>query len=632
MSESSEAKIKRCIIYTRKSTEKGLEQDYNSLDAQRESAENYIKSQNHNGWQLLPTHYDDGGYSGGTTERPALKRLMDDIKAGGIDVIVVYKLDRLSRSLLDFMNLAEFFEQHNVGVISVTQDINTSTSSGRMMLNILMTFCQFEREILVERIKDKIAGAKRRGKYCGGPPILGYNVIPETKKLVVNLEEAKIVQEAFSLYARLGSSLKVIRLLNEKGYRSKGWTSQKSRCHTGSEFTLKIIHRILTNPIYIGMIRHKENIYEGEQDAIIDRPLWDKVQYLLRENCNCEPGAKRNATESPFKGLLVCGYCGGAFGITYSNKKNRRYMYYICVKDHVRGERECPLGRIAAGDLDKIILRQLARIFQAPSMLVKLCTELQEQEQKRRKALQLQQAEIEKAQQNIRDQIHDGGDMVSLKPEFSELTRQMTELQIELQALGEVYSTGDLATTCDSIEAIWEELFPAERYKLAHQVIEKITLYEDRLVMDVKHHGLKSLIRELKTGNDITVSSSADTDVITLTVPVLVKRWNGRKLIVVPDDENYPADDFEPSALAKRLVQGYHWLGMIESGEYPTIARLAEGLRLDPSVVTKTINMVNFSPKIQKLIVEAEIPQSINRERLFGAIPEDWEEQERGLL
>ena len=146
MSESSEAKIKRCIIYTRKSTEKGLEQDYNSLDAQRESAENYIKSQNHNGWQLLPTHYDDGGYSGGTTERPALKRLMEDIKAGGIDVIVVYKLDRLSRSLLDFMNLAEFFEQHNVGVISVTQDINTSTSSGRMMLNILMTFCQFERE------------------------------------------------------------------------------------------------------------------------------------------------------------------------------------------------------------------------------------------------------------------------------------------------------------------------------------------------------------------------------------------------------------------------------------------------------------------------------------------------------
>ena len=392
------------------------------------------------------------------------------------------------------------------------------------------------------------------------------------------------------------------------------------------------MHRILTNPIYIGMIRHKENLYEGEQEAIIDKNLWDKVQYLLRENSNCEPGAKRNATESPFKGLLICGYCGGAFGITYSNKKNRRYMYYICVKDHVRGERECPLERIAAGDLDKIILRQLARIFQTPSMLVKLCSELQEQEQKRRKVLQVQQAEIEKAQQNIRDQIYDGGDVVSLKQEFFEQTRQMAELQNELHSLGDIYSVSDLAETCDSIEAIWDELFPAERYNLAHQVIDKISLYEDRLVMDIKHHGLKSLIRELKTGNDVTVSASADTDVITLMVPVLVKRWNGRKLIVVPGDEDCPADDFEPSALAKRLSQAYQWLGMIESGEYPTIARLSEGLRLDPSVVTKTINMVNLSPKIQKMIVEAETPQSINREKLFGAIPEDWEEQERVMM
>jgi len=628
----TEVKVKRCAVYCRKSTEIGLEKDYNSLDAQRESAENYIKSQKHNGWELLPDHYDDGGYSGGNTERPALKRLMADIAAGKIDVLVLYKLDRLSRSLLDFMKLAEFFEKHNVSFVSVTQEINTSTSSGRMMLNILMTFSEFERSVITERVLDKIAGAKRRGKYCGGPPILGYNVIPETKKLVVNPEEAKIVQEAFSLYARLGSSLKVIRILNEKGYRSKGWTSQKSRRHMGSEFTPKIIHRILTNPIYIGMIRHKENLYEGEHDGIIDRALWDKVQYLLRENNHCEPGAKRNATESPFKGLLVCGYCGGAFGITYSNKKNRRYMYYICVKDHVRGERECPLGRIAAGDLDKIILRQLARIFQSPSMLVKLCAELQEQEQKRRKVLQLQQAEIEKAQQQIRDQIHTGGDIVSLKQDFSELTRQMAELQNELQSLGEIYSVSDLAETCDSIEAIWEELFPAERYKLAHQVIDKITLYEDRLVMNVKHHGLKSLILELKTGNDVTVSVSADADVVTLTIPVLVKRWNGRKLIVVPGDKDFPEETFEPSALAKRLAQGYQWLGMIESGEYPTITRLAEGLQLDPSAVTKTINMVNLSPKIQKMLVESDTPQSINRDKLFGAIPEDWEEQERELL
>jgi len=373
---------------------------------------------------------------------------------------------------------------------------------------------------------------------------------------------------------------------------------KKSRCHTGSEFTLKIIHRILTNPIYIGMIRHKENLYEGEHEGIIDRARREKVQYRLRENNHCKTGAKRNATESPFKGLPVCGYCCGAFGITCSNKKNRRYMYCIRVKDHVKAERECPLGRIAAGDLDKIILRQMTRIFQPPSMLVKLCAELQEQEQKRRKVLQVQQTEIEKAQQSIRDQIHDGGDIVALKQEFSELTLQMAELQNELQSLGEVYSVNDLAATCDSIEAIWEELFPAERYKLAHQVIDKITLYEDRLVMDVKHHGLKSLIRELKTGNDVTVSE--DKNIISLTIPVLVKRWNGRKLIVVPVDNDCPEDDFEPSALAKRLARGYQWLGMIESGHYPTIARLAEGLRLAPSVVTKTITWSTFRRKSRK--------------------------------
>lgn len=175
-------------------------------------------------------------------------------------------------------------------------------------------------------------------------------------------------------------------------------------------------------------------------------------------------------------------------------------------------------------------------------------------------------------------------------------------------------------------------MFPVERYWLAHQVIDKITLYEDRLVMDVKHHDLKSLIRELKTGNDVTVSVSEDQNIISLTIPVLVKRWNGRKLIIVPGDEDFPEEVFEPSALAKLLAQGYQWMGMIESGQYPTIARLAEELRFDPSIVAKSINMVNLSPKIQKLIVEADTPKAINREKLFGAIPEDWEEQERGLL
>ena len=235
----TETKITRCAVYTRKSTEIDLNQEFNSLEAQRESAENYIKSQKHNGWQLLPERYDDGGFSGGNIERPALKRLMANIEAEKIDVVVIYKMDRLSRSLLDFMNMAEFFEQHNVSFVSVTQDINTSTSAGRMMLNILMTFSEYERDVITERIKDSIAGAKKRGKFCGGVPILGYDVNSSSKKLEINKKEAKLIKEIYKLYSESGSAFEVAKILNSQGYHTKSWTSKKGKHHPGAKFTPK---------------------------------------------------------------------------------------------------------------------------------------------------------------------------------------------------------------------------------------------------------------------------------------------------------------------------------------------------------------------------------------------------------
>jgi site-specific DNA recombinase len=628
MSESSEAKIKRCVIYTRKSTDKGLEEEFNSLDAQRESAENFIKSQKHNGWRLLPVHYDDGGYSGGNTERPALKRLMEDIKAGGIDILVIYKMDRLSRSLLDFMNLAEFFEKHNVSFVSVTQDINTSTSSGRMMLNILMAFGQYEREIIGERILDSVAGKKRRGKYCGGGPVLGYDV--DDKKLVINPKEAKVIREIFKLYAKLGSGREVARIMNEKGARTKSWTSQKGKFHPGAKLTSKALYRILSNPLYIGMVPHKEKTYPGEQDAIIDKPLWDQVQDLLQENRPLKPGAKRNPIDSPFKGLMVCGYCGGAFGITYTKKKNRRYMYYICIKDNNRAEHECPLRRFAAGDIDKIILRQLNYLFKNPAILMKLFELLREREEEQSKELLERQAELEKAQQVIRDQLQSGGDIITLREEFNKLNQELDGVKSELNSLKEIYSTRDLAETCSSIEAVWEELFPVERYKLAHLLINKITLYKDRIVMDIKHHGLKSMIRDLKSEPEITAVTPVGQDTIQLTIPMLVKRWNGRKLIMMPDElENDEPEKDESNAVAKKLAQAYRLMAMIEAGKYSTRTRLAEDLGLDQSMVVKTLNLLNLSPKIQKMIVENKMPDGMTLERLYGNIPIEWEEQEK---
>ena len=268
-------KIYRCAVYTRKSHENGLEQEFNSLDAQREAAENYIASQKMNDWRLLPDRYDDGGYSGGTMQRPALKHLLNDVKEGLIDIIVVYKMDRLSRSLLDFMNMAEFFEQHNVSFVSVTQDINTSTSSGRMMLNILMTFSQFEREIITERIKDKIAGAKKRGKYCGGPPPLGYDP-DENKKLIVNTKEAAVIEFIFRRYSELGSAKKVAAELNQQGLHTKSWTSKKGIKRPGREFNTSHIYRILGNYTYVGKVLHKDKVYQGEHKAIISEQLWGK--------------------------------------------------------------------------------------------------------------------------------------------------------------------------------------------------------------------------------------------------------------------------------------------------------------------------------------------------------------------
>ncbi|MFA7184742.1 MAG: recombinase family protein [Victivallales bacterium] len=631
MSESSEAKIKRCVIYTRKSTEKGLEEEYNSLDAQRESAENFIKSQKHNGWQLLPAHYDDGGYSGGTTERPALKRLMEDIKAGGIDILVIYKMDRLSRSLLDFMNLAEFFEQHNVSFVSVTQDINTSTSSGRMMLNILMAFGQYEREIIGERILDSVAGKKRRGKYCGGGPMLGYDV--DDKRLVINQKEAKVIREIFKLYAKFGSGHEVARIMNEKGARTKSWTSQSGKFHPGAKLTPKTLYRMLSNPLYIGMVPHKENTYPGEQDAIIDRVLWDQVQSLLQENRPLKPGTKINPIDSPFKGLLVCGYCGGSFGITYTKKKNRRYMYYICIKDNNRAEHECPLRRFAAGAIDKIILQQLSRIFKSPAMLMKTYRELEKLQKERRAKLLKRFSELKTEQDEVGKQLRDGGDIAILTPRYTELANTLDGVKRELESIGEIYSTDNLAEACGSIEAVWEELFPVERYKLAHLLIDRITLYKERIIMEIKHHGLKSLIRDLKSEPEFTAVVPEGKDTIQLTIPMLVKRWNGRKIILAPGEtEKVEPEKDESNAMAKKLAQAYRFMAMIETGKYSTRTRLAEDLGLDQSMVVKTLNLLHLSPKIQKMIVENKMPDGMTLTRLYGNIPIEWDEQEKMFL
>lgn len=321
---------KRCAIYTRKSSEEGLEQEYNSLNAQRDAAEAFIRSQKHEGWRPITEGYDDGGISGGHMERPSLQRLIRDITAGKIDVVVVYKVDRLSRSLADFAQLMQLFDKHGVSFVSVTQQFNTSSSMGRLTLNVLLSFAQFEREVTGDRIRDKIALSKKKGMWMGGIPPLGYDVVEG--KLKINPAEAEVVLTCFRTYLRCSGLIETVLELNRHGLKTKSFTSSKGRIQEGRSWIAKQLHRVLTQPIYRGMVRHKEELFDGEHEAIVDEALWNEVQHKLREH---KPdfrkiGGHLNATAvrqtqlvHPLKGFIHS-VDGHALTPTYTNKSEAR--------------------------------------------------------------------------------------------------------------------------------------------------------------------------------------------------------------------------------------------------------------------------------------------------------------------
>ena len=297
-------------VYCRKSSEEGLELTFNSLDAQREACAAYIDSQRHEGWLALDDRYDDGGYSGGTLERPALQRLIRDIEAGRVDTVVCYKIDRLSRSLTDFAKLVDVFERNNVTFVSVTQSFCTTTSMGRLTLNILLSFAQFERELAGERIRDKFAASRRKGIFMGGHPPLGYDV--RDRKLVVNPAEAELVRLIFRRFLDLGSALLLIRELNAQGHRTKSWTTQAGTFREGRPFDKGTLYKILRNPVYIGLATHKGQSYPGEHEPIVDRATWDRVHEVLATNAKRRGNEARARTPAPLRGLMRCTHCSAA--------------------------------------------------------------------------------------------------------------------------------------------------------------------------------------------------------------------------------------------------------------------------------------------------------------------------------
>jgi len=418
-----------CAIYTRKSTEEGLDQNFNSLDAQRDACENYIASQKSEGWLMARERYDDGGFSGGNMERPGLKKLLEDVRSGMVDIIVVYKIDRLSRSLADFAKLVEIFDEHKVTFVSVTQAFNTTTSMGRLTLNILLSFAQFEREVTGERIRDKIAAAKRKGMWMGGVPPLGYDV--DNRLLIINEAEATVVRRIFEEMLTIGSPTQIAVNLTADGITTKAWTTQEGQTRNGTRIDKKYLHKLLRNRIYLGELSHKGNWYPGAHPPIIDQELWDKVHTVLARDGHARSVETkiRSRTDALLRGLLYAP-SGERMYPTYSRKNGRKYHYYVSKSESRFGAPGKSYERLPAPEIEAAVVAQIRTVLTSPESIASVVRHIQ----------------------------RNGG-------QIDEATTVM--------AMGR-------------LNDVWDQLFPVERHRIANLMIERIDLVHVGEVQGIK--------------------------------------------------------------------------------------------------------------------------------------------------
>ena len=430
MTEAAPKRRLRCAIYTRKSSEEGLDMEFNSLDAQRESCEAYIASQRAEGWACMREHYDDGGFSGGTLDRPGLKTLIEDIEDGLVDVVVVYKIDRLSRSLMDFSRLVEVFDKHGVTFISITQSFNTTTSMGRLTLNILLSFAQFEREVTGERIRDKFAASRAKGMWMGGFVPMGYDVVD--RKLIVNEPEAATVRHMFQRFVELGSATILTRELVANHVLNK----------RGKPVDKGFLYKLFRNRLYLGEAVHKGTSYPGEHQAIIDQPLWDKVHAILQESPRQRAANTRTQTPALLKGLIFTDR-GIAMTPTVTKKGSRHYRYYTSM-DAIRnraGEGTDGFVRLNAGMVEGAVIQHIRELLRSPEVVTRAV-----------------------ASAKAKD------------PEADET---------------------DVVTALANFDKLWESLFPAEQARTARILINRVTVSQQGLTVDLRTEGLGSIIRDM---------------------------------------------------------------------------------------------------------------------------------------
>lgn len=424
--------IIRCAIYTRKSSEEGLEQDFNSLDAQRISAEKYIQSQAGKGWIVIPKHYDDGGFSGGNMNRPALNELLNDIERKQIDCVVTYKLDRLSRSLLDFASIMNTFDSNNVMFDTVTESFSSASSSGRLMLNMLLSFAQYERELTGERIRDKFAESKKKGMWMGGYPPLGYNV--NDRKLLINEEEAKVVKLIYERFIETESCTVIVNELNRNGYRSKARSHTTKRNNGEKLYSKTTVRRILENPYYKGYVSHKGNLYKGQHETIVNEETWSKVQEIFAKNRNTKH--QKKSSPYPLKGLLKCGSCGSTMTPTCCNNHGLKYRYYTCNRHFRSKSCEFALKNVPAEALEATVTEEVLLKLKSPEVMLKI---------------------QELAKENTIDETH-------------------------------------LQSSLKNINETWKYLYPQEQSRIMKLLINFIELREDGLNIQMNMDGFNALL------------------------------------------------------------------------------------------------------------------------------------------
>lgn len=439
MSEALKKRM-RCAVYTRKSSEEGLDQEYNSIDAQRDAGHAYVASQRAEGWIPVADDYDDPAFSGGNMERPALKRLMLDIEAGKIDVVVIYKIDRLTRSLTDFSRMVEVFERRGVSFVSVTQQFNTTTSMGRLMLNVLLSFAQFEREVTGERIRDKFAASKRKGMWMGGVPPLGYDI--GDRKLVLNAKEVQLIRHIFTRFVELGSTTKLARELRLDGVTSKAWTTQEGKVREGKPIDKGLIYKLFLNRIYLGEVHHQGQWYPAQHERIVSQQMWDDVHAILATNGRTRGKNTRSTTPFLLKGI-VFGRDGRALTPWHSTKKTtgKRYRYYISTRENKEQAGASGLPRLPAAELESAVLEQLRSILRSPELLTDVMPQA-----------------------------------IKLDPTLDE-----AKVTVAMRRMDE----------------IWDQLFPAEQTRIVKMLVEKVIVTASDLEVRLRANGIERLVADL---------------------------------------------------------------------------------------------------------------------------------------